>query len=74
MSTHRTVLERKFRGKDLAEMLQDEKKLASVYRRLRTAGYSTGNSVKVLKRYAAAHGDHLDALEDSSAQEEESAS
>lgn len=46
-------LERKFRGTDLAAALQDEKKLASVYRRLRTAGYSTANSIRVLKRYAS---------------------
>ena len=45
-------LERKFRGVDLAELLSDEKKLASAYRRLRTAGYSSGNSIRVLKRYA----------------------
>jgi regulatory protein len=46
-------LERKFRGVDLKEAMQDEKKLASAFRRLRTAGYSTGNSIRVLKRYAA---------------------
>jgi len=46
-------LERKFRGVDLKETMQDEKKLASAFRRLRTAGYSTGNSIRVLKRYAA---------------------
>ncbi|MBS1831626.1 MAG: regulatory protein RecX [Acidobacteria bacterium] len=58
-------LERKFRGKNLGELLQDEKKLAGVYRRLRTAGYSTGNSVKVLKRYAS-RAEELESLEDES--------
>jgi regulatory protein len=63
-------LERKFRGKDMGELLQDEKKLAAVYRRLRTAGYSTGNSVKVLKRYAS-RAEELESMDEGS--EEESA-
>jgi regulatory protein len=46
-------LERKYRGKDLAAFLQEEKNLASAYRRLRTAGFSSGASIRVLKRYAA---------------------
>lgn len=46
-------LERKFRGKDLGALLQDQKHLASVFRKLRGAGFSTGNSIRVLKRYAA---------------------
>lgn len=50
-------LERKFRGTDLGAQLADEKKLASVYRRLRTAGYSSGNSIRVLKRYAERAGE-----------------
>ena len=45
-------LERKYRGKDLKVFLQVEKNLASAYRRLRTAGYSSSNSIKVLKRFA----------------------
>jgi regulatory protein len=45
-------LSRKYRGRDLKEFLQDEKNLASVYRRLRTAGFGSGNSFSVLKRYA----------------------
>ena len=46
-------LERKYRGKDLGALLQDQKHLASAFRRLRGAGFSTGNSIRVLKKYAA---------------------
>jgi regulatory protein len=46
-------LERKFRGKDLGALLQDQKHLASAFRKLRGAGFSTGNSIRVLKKYAA---------------------
>ena len=46
-------LQRKFRGKNLGALLQDEKHLASAFRRLRTAGFSAGGSITVLKRYAA---------------------
>jgi len=46
-------LARKYRGKNLAELLAEEKHLASAYRRLRTAGFGAGNSIRVLKRYAA---------------------
>ncbi|MGH9559570.1 MAG: regulatory protein RecX [Bryobacteraceae bacterium] len=46
-------LARKFRGKDLGALLQKDKFLASAYRRLRGAGFSSGNSIRVLKRYAA---------------------
>ncbi len=42
---------RKFRGKNLREYLSEDKHLASAFRRLRTAGYSAGNSLKVLRRY-----------------------
>ena len=45
-------LARKYRGKDLGALLKEEKHLASAYRKLRLAGFSTGNSVKVLKRYS----------------------
>jgi regulatory protein len=45
-------LERKYRGKKLEEFLKEEKNLASAYRRLRTAGFSSGNSLSILKRYA----------------------
>jgi regulatory protein len=46
-------LERKYRGKDLKVFLEEEKNLASAYRRLRTAGYGSSNSIKVLKRFAS---------------------
>lgn len=45
-------LARKYRGKNLAEYLKEPKHLASAFRRLRTAGYSSANSMKVLRRYA----------------------
>jgi len=45
-------LKRKYRGKDLGVLLKEEKHLASAYRKLRTSGFSTGNSIRVLKRYA----------------------
>jgi regulatory protein len=54
-------LARKLRGKDLPRYLAEEKNLASAYRRLRTAGFASGTSIKVLKRYAA----RADELEDS---------
>jgi regulatory protein len=46
-------LQRKFRAENLGELLRKEKRLASVFRRLRTAGFSAGGSITVLKRYAA---------------------
>jgi len=58
-----SFLERKYRGKNLGQLLNEEKNLASAYRKLRTAGFSSGNSIRVLKRYAA-EAERLDALED----------
>ena len=46
-------LKRKYRGKDLGALLREEKNLASAFRKLRGAGFSAGNSIRVLKRYAA---------------------
>jgi len=57
-------LARKYRATDLGKYLQDDKKLASVFRRLRTAGFSSGTSVRVLKRYAK-QAEELESLEDS---------
>jgi regulatory protein len=57
-------LARKFRSTNLTEYLQEEKHLASAYRKLRTAGYSSGNSIKVLKRYAS-RAEELEGLEES---------
>ncbi|MEO7144053.1 MAG: regulatory protein RecX [Bryobacteraceae bacterium] len=56
-------LRRKFRGTDLPRAMKDEKKLASAYRRLRYAGFSSGASIRVLKRYAA-RAEELETLED----------
>ena len=53
-------LGRKYRNTNLRELLQEEKKLQAVYRRLRYAGFSSGAVVKILKRYAA----QADELED----------
>jgi regulatory protein len=53
-------LERKYRNVNLGELLQDDRKLQSVFRRLRYAGFSAGAAVRVLKRYAA----QADKLED----------
>ncbi|MEO8099925.1 MAG: RecX family transcriptional regulator [Acidobacteriota bacterium] len=46
-------LARKYRGKNLRVLLAEPKNLASAYRKLRTGGFSGGNSIRVLKRYAA---------------------
>jgi len=59
-------LNRKYRGKDLPVWLGEEKNLASAFRRLRYAGFSTGNSIRVLKRYAA-KADDLEEAADSEA-------
>jgi regulatory protein len=63
-------LERKYRGKNLGEFLSVEKNLASAFRRLRTAGFSASNSIRVLRRYARAAEESLDALENESLGEE----
>lgn len=55
-------LERKFRNKKLNEFLKEQKNLAAVYRRLVYAGFSSGASIRVLKRYAAA-ADELEEVE-----------
>ncbi len=46
-------LQRKYRGKNLGEYLAEEKNLAAAYRRLRYAGFSSGVSIRVLKRFAS---------------------
>lgn len=56
-------LARKYRGKRLGPFLAEEKNLASAFRRLRYAGFSAGNSIRVLKKYAR-EPEVLDALED----------
>jgi len=55
-------LRRKYRGKQLATFLAEEKNLAAAFRRLRYAGFSAGQSIRVLKRFAR-EPQALDALE-----------
>jgi regulatory protein len=45
-------LERKYRKVVLKDYLADPRHLNSAYRKLRLAGFSSGNAVRVLKRYA----------------------
>jgi regulatory protein len=56
-------LARKYRGKNLGALLAEEKNLASAYRKLRLGGFSSGNSIRVLKRYAA-EAERLEGLEE----------
>lgn len=56
-------LERKFRHVDLTKHLEDPRNLASAYRKLRYAGFSAGNCIRVLKRYSA-HAEELDEASD----------
>jgi regulatory protein len=46
-------IRRKYRGAAPEEFLKDPKSLASAYRRLIYAGFSTGDVIRVLKRFAA---------------------
>jgi regulatory protein len=62
-------LARKFRGKDLGALLKEEKHLASAFRKLRGAGFSAGNSIRVLKRYAA-EAERLEEMEEEPGAEE----
>ncbi len=55
-------LRRKYRGKQLNVFLSEEKNLAGAFRRLRYAGFSAGQSILVLKRFAS-QAEVLDALE-----------
>ena len=56
-------LNRKFRTVKLSEYLAEPKNLAAAYRRLRYAGFSSGNCIRVLKRFAA-EADELEGLEE----------
>ncbi len=56
-------LARKFRGRELGAWLSEEKHLLSAFRRLRTAGFSAGNSIRVLRKHARESAEALDALE-----------
>jgi regulatory protein len=55
-------LRRKYRGKQLGVFFSEERNLAAAFRRLRYAGFSAGQSIRVLKRFAA-QPEVLDALE-----------
>jgi regulatory protein len=59
----RNWLERKFRNIQLSEYLKEEKHLASAYRKLRYAGFSSAASIRVLKQFAE-RADELDDLDD----------
>lgn len=58
-------LARKYRGKDLGTLLLQPSKLVSVFRRLRLAGFSSGPSIQVLKRFAA-EAERLEGLDEES--------
>jgi regulatory protein len=62
-------LARKYRGKSLPELLADPKHLASAFRRLRTAGFSAGTSIKVLRKHSQMADELEDSGDDSSAGE-----
>jgi len=55
-------IRRKYRSAKREGLFETEKDLASAYRRLMRAGFTTGNSIRVLKRFAA-NPDLLDAFE-----------
>ena len=55
-------LRRKYRGKQLGTFFSEKKNLAAAFRRLRYAGFSAGQSIRVLKRFAS-QPEALDALE-----------
>jgi regulatory protein len=55
-------LRRKYRNVAFESFLAEPKNLAAAYRRLRTAGFTSANSVRVLKRFAA-EPEMLDGLE-----------
>ena len=58
-------MRRKYRGQEAGNFLSDEKNLAGAFGVLRYAGFSAGQSIRVLKRFAA-QPEALDALEESS--------
>jgi regulatory protein len=55
-------IRRKYRSADRDGLFASEKELASAFRRLQRAGFSSANSLRVLKRFAA-NPELLDALE-----------
>ncbi len=63
-------IRRKYRGKKRVGLFKDEKDLASAYRHLLRAGFSTGNIIRVLKRFAA-NPELLDGFEPPAATDDE---
>jgi len=63
-------IRRKYRDKTKVGLFQDEKDLASAYRRLLRAGFNSGNIIRTLKRFAA-NPDLLDGFEPPPAPAEE---
>jgi regulatory protein len=55
-------IRRKYRSTSPGDLFQDDKQLASGYRRLVRAGFDSGNAIRVLKRFAA-HPELLDPFE-----------
>src|SRR5919198_4943775 len=64
-----SFLARKYRRVSLGEFLADPKNLAAAYRKLRLAGFSSGNTLCVLKRHAR-EPEVLDGLEEAEEQAE----
>lgn len=57
-------LRRKYRSEPLETLLADPRSLASVYRRLRSAGFTASNSIAVLRRFTR-EAEALEGLEES---------
>lgn len=55
-------IRRRYRNADREKLFQQDKDLASAFRRLRLAGFQSGNIVKVLKQFAA-NPDKLDEVD-----------
>ena len=58
-----SFLKRKYRAVELGAHLADPRRLAAAYRKLRLAGFSSGNAIRVLKRFSE-QADELAGLED----------
>jgi regulatory protein len=65
----RDYLERKMRGKNMGEYLKEPKNLASLYRKLRVAGFSSPASIRVLKSFTS-RAEELEDLESGSGEAE----
>jgi regulatory protein len=63
------VVRRKYRSIERQGLFESDKAMASAYGRLLRAGFSSGNSVRVLKKFAA-NPDLLDAFENAPVEEE----